>query len=110
MSRGRRRPDTLMPKASVATAPRLRGVSRDYRKTLELARNKVSAFAADVPLAVCRNADTGAVPHIDGASRKYRRPMTRNTIPALGLTLAVSLVGATPLAANATDIVVATVN
>ena len=35
--------------------------------------------------------------------------MTRNTLPVLGLTLAVSLVAAAP-AANATDIVVATVN
>jgi sorbitol/mannitol transport system substrate-binding protein len=36
--------------------------------------------------------------------------MTHNTLPALGLTLAVSLGAAAPVAANATDIVVATVN
>ena len=36
--------------------------------------------------------------------------MTRNTLPVLGLTLALSLGATVPLAANATDIVVATVN
>ena len=36
--------------------------------------------------------------------------MTRNPLPMLGLSLAVSLAVSAPLAANATDIVVATVN
>ena len=36
--------------------------------------------------------------------------MTRNSLPVLGLSLAVSLAVSAPQAANATDIVVATVN
>src|SRR5438105_12428522 len=53
----RRRSDTLMPRVRPAVAARARGVSRIYRKTLELSRKKVSAFAAEVPLADCGNAD-----------------------------------------------------
>src|SRR5471032_1323262 len=102
--------DTLLPNASLAAAQQPRCVSMASRKTLELSCKKVSAFATEVPLVVAGMPTLALClistsPHENTGDR-----MTRNSLPVLGLALAVSLAVSAPLSANATDIVVATVN
>jgi hypothetical protein len=52
-----------LPNASVAALQQPSCVLMFYRKTRKLSCKKVSAFAPAVPRGICRNADTGAVPH-----------------------------------------------
>jgi len=53
-----------MPAASDATSRQPWRALADYRKTLKVARKKVSAFALEVPRGRGWNADTGAVPQL----------------------------------------------